>query len=321
MDLRPAVFIGSSTEGLDTANLIQKGLSEFADCTSWKNLFELNKSNYDNLISQIAFFDYAVLIATGDDTLTSRNTAFTSARDNVLFEFGLFAGGLGKERVFYLVEEGIKIPSDISGITLPSLPKKADPHPEERVAECIDRIRSHIEGKEKTFDLSFLPSTALAYGYFKNFVERTVQRLLEDKADGKKFHLASGKEFSIRDLQFTILLPDDLSDDMFNKVTAKRLRDGWEKMKVDPKDVRDYDFSIDVSKVADDCMHLVDIPFTLNALNLSLMLYSQKSHLGKTTKEEILEKKEIRNFKRTLEYLIGNSALAKGIVEVEIVKI
>ncbi|TYP87347.1 hypothetical protein BC792_13718 [Sphingobacterium allocomposti] len=108
---------------------------------------------------------------------------------------------------------------------------------------------------------------------------------------------------------------------MFKKVSAKRLRDGWQRMKVEPKNVRDYDFSIDVSKVENGELHLVDIPFTLNALNKSIELYSKKEHIGKSVKENLLEYREIRNFTKTLQYLINKSSLTKGIVEIEIVNI
>lgn len=321
MEFLPKIFIGSSSEGEKIASRIEEQMEGFAECTIWTSAFELGKSNFDNLVEQIAFYDYAILIATGDDIVVSRGKSQKGGRDNVLFEFGLFTGGLGKTRVFYVIEEKTKLPSDLLGITLPFIPKLTSATFDEILNKNVVEIKKHIVNKEKTFDLGFLPSTALAYGYFNNFVERTVQRLLEDQADEKVFHLTNGKDFTILDLKFTILLPNDLSDNMFKKVIAKRLKGGWHKLKVDPKDVRDYDFSIDVAKTEDGMLHLVDIPLTLNALNMSIEIYSKKQHLGKTIKEEILEEREIKNFKRTLDYLISKSAIARGIVDIEIVDI
>ena len=108
---------------------------------------------------------------------------------------------------------------------------------------------------------------------------------------------------------------------MFKKVRAKRLKNGWQKLKVDPKDVRDYDFSIDVSKVDEGFLYLVDIPLTLNALNLAIELYSRKAHHGKSDKEFLLEQREIRNFKNTLQHLIKESSFTRDIVSVEIVNV
>jgi hypothetical protein len=321
MEFLPSVFIGSSKEGQEVAEQVEQALAGFAQCKLWVDAFEFGVSNYDNLIKQVAFYDYAILVATSDDMLKSRKKVFKSVRDNVLFEFGMFAGGLGKSRVFYIVEEGTKIPSDLSGITLPFLPKRSFLNFDMAVSGIMEKIKEYIVGKENTFDLGFLPSTTLAYGYFTNFVERTVERLLEDKADNKIFTLQDGNTFQIKSLKFSILIPSDLSDDMFKKVSAKRLKDGWQKLKVDPKHVRDYDFSVDVSKTTEGELHLVDIPFTLNALNLAIELYSTKEHLGKSTREHLLEYREIRNFKRTLEYMVKKSALARGVVSIEIVDI
>jgi hypothetical protein len=321
MDMKPRVFIGSSSEGFKVAEKIAELLSDIAECRIWKDIFELNKSNYENLSNQIALYDYAVLIATADDVTISRKKKASSARDNVLFEFGLFAGGLGRSRVLYVVEKDSKIPSDLSGISLPEILKPSDEKYEESIITSAKRIREHIQDKENTFDLSFIPSTALAYGYFINFVERTVERLLEDKQDGKVFNLQNNTKFKIKELRVTILIPNDLADDMFKKVKAKRLKDGWQKLKVDPKEVRDYDFSVDISKAEDGLLHLVDIPLTLNALNKSVEMYSQKEHIGKDVRESLFEYREIRNFKRTLDYLISGSSMVKGIVNVEIVDI
>lgn len=321
MEFKPTIFIGSSKEGVSVAKMVEAGLKGFADCKMWTDAFLFNKSNYDNLSSQIAFYDYAILIATGDDLITSRKFTAKAIRDNILFEFGLFAGGLGQSRAFFLLEEGTKLPSDLGGITLPYIPKRLSPNFQKGVKEQVDKIMEYIIDKEKTFDMGFIPSTTLAYGYFINFIEKTVERLLEDKQEGKVFSLPDNRKFKISSLKVTILIPDDLSDDMFKKVAAKRLKDGWQKLKVDPKHIRDYDFSIDVSKASDGELHLVDIPYTLNALNMTIELYSRKQHLGKSVRETILEYREIRNFKRTLEYLIKRSAITRGIVNIEVVNI
>ncbi len=321
MEIKPSIFIGSSKEGLAVARLIGTALESEAEIKLWTNAFDIGKSNFDNLAGQIAFYDYAILVATGDDMIRSRHKTAKGARDNVLFEFGLFAGGLGRSRVFYVMENGIKLPSDLAGIGLPVLPLQSSPLFQEEFDKIIARIQEHIAGKERTFDLGFLPSTAIAYGYFTNFVERTVRRLLEDKAEGKIFHLQNNTTFTIKTLRFTVLIPDDLADDMFNKVRSKRLKHGWQSMKVDPKDVRDYDFSVDISKAADGELHLVDIPLTLNALNKSIELYANRQHIGKNARESLLEQREVRNFKRTLEYLIQSASLTKDIVQVEVVSI
>lgn len=319
--MKPSIFIGSSSEAKDIAIQLGKSLEDFAEVKIWTEAFDIGKSNYENLTSQVALYDYAVLIATGDDEIISRKEQKSSPRDNVVFEFGLFTGGLGRNRVIYILEKDTKLPSDLLGVTFPRLPKSKGTEMDQAIKDSAQSIREHIISKENTFDLGFLPSTALAYGYFVNFVERTVQRLLEDKKSNKEFHLEDGTTFKLGEIAFDILIPNDLSDDMYNKVVAKRLKDNWAKIKVDPNGIRDYDFSIDVTSAKDGLMHLVDIPFTLNALYKAVEMYSGKMHLGKDVKETIFERREIRNFQKTLDYLISKSSLAKGIVKTAIVDI
>ena len=321
MDYIPNIFVGSSTEGKIIADIVIDKLKGFADCTIWTEAFEMGKSNFDNLTGQIGFYDYAILIATGDDVIKSRKKQQKTGRDNVLFEFGLFTGGLGYSRTFYILEENTKIPSDLLGVTLPLISTSNDTLLNETLEICVSKIKNHVTNKENTFDLGFLPSTALAYGYFSNFLSRAIENLLVDKSTEREFSVSKNSNFKIQNLKFTVLIPNDLSDDMFSKVKVKRLDNNWKKLNITSEGVRDYDFTVNISKATSGELHLIDIPLTLNALNKSIEFYSKKQHIGKSVKERILEEREIRNFKRTLEYLINSNSITKGIVEVEIVDI
>ena len=57
---------------------------------------------------------YAIVILSRDETLPDRILA--KARQNVVFEFGYFVGLLGRDRVACLIQEGIELPSDTTGI-------------------------------------------------------------------------------------------------------------------------------------------------------------------------------------------------------------
>jgi predicted nucleotide-binding protein len=121
-DYKPRLFIGSSKEGQPIAEQVEKELSSIADCKIWCKQFEMGNSAYEDLVNKLSLYDYGVLIATSDDITYSRKTEKTSPRDNVIFEFGLFAGRLGRQRAFLMAESGVKIPSDLNGITLPFFP-------------------------------------------------------------------------------------------------------------------------------------------------------------------------------------------------------
>ena len=72
----------------------------------------------ESLINSLDNFDFAILILTPDDLVTSRDISSQGPRDNVMFELGLFMGRLGRSRTFVLYDSNmdLKIPSDLLGI-------------------------------------------------------------------------------------------------------------------------------------------------------------------------------------------------------------
>lgn len=61
---------------------------------------------------------FAVILLTADDVGGERAAAALNprARQNVVFEFGFFIAKLGRNRVAALYEEGVELPSDVSGV-------------------------------------------------------------------------------------------------------------------------------------------------------------------------------------------------------------
>ena len=118
---RPKLFIGSSVEHLDVADALQESLSHDADVTVWdQDVFQLGKSTLDGLLNQLSKVDFAVFVVAPDDEINIRGARLTSARDNVIFELGLFMGRLGSDHAFFLIPQNSKkmrLPSDLFGIT------------------------------------------------------------------------------------------------------------------------------------------------------------------------------------------------------------
>ncbi|HHF3240946.1 TPA: TIR domain-containing protein [Vibrio alginolyticus] len=118
--MKPNIFIGSSVEGLEIAYAIQENLHYDAECKVWsQGVFELSKTTMESLEERLKASDFAIFVFSDDDVIKMRGKERTSIRDNVLFEFGLFIGELGRERVFFVSPEGadIHIPTDILGVT------------------------------------------------------------------------------------------------------------------------------------------------------------------------------------------------------------
>jgi Prokaryotic STING domain/CAP12/Pycsar effector protein, TIR domain len=345
---KPRIFIGSSSEARPIAELVFNELSGFAECKIWYKQFDLGNSAYEDLVNKLSLYDYGILIGTADDNTTSRGTRRVSPRDNIVFEFGLFSGRLGRQRTFLMAESGLKLPSDVNGITLPFFPsaktkpssgsttRQAVLKQKKAIAKCCKEIRSHIKKRDNIFDFGFLPSTSLAYGYFNNFVLKAVTNLLESKTlrlgNTCGFPQACQKEQSLKDgfkhavdgmsfteLKLTILIPDTLTADMFDQVKAHRRKHNWQLIKIDAGAFRPFDFYIQAEKSAKGTLHLSDIPLTLNALNESIRAYVGKSYIGFSDAERLLEQREIRTFKNVLDYLISANPLTKDRVNAELV--
>jgi hypothetical protein len=114
----PRLFLGSSSEGREVARNLQAELGEVCEVVRWdQSVFEPGGYTLDSLIATASSVDFAVLVATPDDTTVSRGESKPSARDNIVLEFGLFAGALGRERTYLLATGDLKLPTDVLGLT------------------------------------------------------------------------------------------------------------------------------------------------------------------------------------------------------------
>jgi len=120
--VRPVVFVGSSTAGLDAARAVQQQLQSLrnvAQVRIWDEMVEgISQSILESLVSRLSTFDFGVLIFTPDDRVKTGTEELFVVRDNVLIELGLCIGRLTRERTFVLAAEDpkLKIPSDLGGI-------------------------------------------------------------------------------------------------------------------------------------------------------------------------------------------------------------
>ncbi len=118
--MKPRIFIGSSVEGLTAAYSIQQNLTYDAEVTVWdQGVFELSSTTIESLMEILEKVDFGVFVFSDDDVTKIRNVEKNTVRDNVLFEFGLFVGKLGRKRVFFVtpMNADLHIPTDLLGIT------------------------------------------------------------------------------------------------------------------------------------------------------------------------------------------------------------
>lgn len=145
---RPSVFIGSSSEGLKIAKTLQVLLDHSCEVTIWsQGVFGLSKGTLESLVLALDTFDFAILVLTPDDMVTSREITDSVSRDNVLFELGLFMGGLGRNRTFIVYDRSkkLKLPSDLAGVTSATFEPHSSGNLQSALGAASTQIESHIE--------------------------------------------------------------------------------------------------------------------------------------------------------------------------------
>jgi hypothetical protein len=120
VDSRPRVFVGSSVEGLPIARALKARLRDDLAITLWDedSVFGLGDSTLEALERAVSAYQFGLFVFTPDDELHTRGEIRAVARDNVLFELGLFIGKLTRRRAFAVQpsKRRIVMASDLAGI-------------------------------------------------------------------------------------------------------------------------------------------------------------------------------------------------------------
>jgi hypothetical protein len=187
--VKPSLFIGSSTEGLDFARAVRTSLMDDAEVTLWnEGFFALGNTFIETLVTALPRFDFALLVLTPDDLLQSRATEIFSPRDNVLFELGLFMGRLGRARTLILHQRSPapKIPSDLAGVTTAAYDwPRQDKNYVAAVGPACDSIRRAIR------ELGLSPEkTTQAIGQLTSRQDQQAEELAQQQSQIRSLQVA-----------------------------------------------------------------------------------------------------------------------------------
>jgi CAP12/Pycsar effector protein, TIR domain len=184
----PSLFIGSSSEGLSVAYALQAELDQACEPLVWsQSAFEPTGTTIGSLLEMAQSSDFAALVLTPDDSTVTRGSEHSAARDNVVFELGLFLGALGPRRVFIIQPRDLSLtlPSDLAGVTrLDYRYKRADQNLQAAIGPAATRIRDRIvsEGPLRERQLAQLDHEAarfwLKYGNRIPLAKDAARRLL-----------------------------------------------------------------------------------------------------------------------------------------------
>lgn len=147
---RVRVFIMSSVEALPVVDLLVK---QFAHdpflAVAWKNgVFRASHYTLDDLEAELDDSDFAIAVAHADDVVITRDDEWPTIRDNVILEFGLFMGRLGRRRAFLMEPRDVdlKLPSDLAGLTTIPYRYVKGKDAEHYIAPACARLRELIMG-------------------------------------------------------------------------------------------------------------------------------------------------------------------------------
>lgn len=153
---RPKIFVGSSREGLPLARKVQASLADEFAIEIWNQggVFGLGTSTLEALEVAVGQYDFGVFLFTPDDQLVHRGESKPVARDNVIFELGLFAGKLGRRRAFVVKPRGsaVSLPSDLAGITTAGYDSEAS-NLSAAIEPACEKIREAVLLANKAMEL------------------------------------------------------------------------------------------------------------------------------------------------------------------------
>jgi len=288
--MKRKIFIGSSTEGHQVAeqikNAINIQLGDWIECETWKDgkVFSQNRNTLDCLVRASRKYDYGILVASKDDIALKRLQFHNTMRDNVLFEAGLFLGSLGLQRAFLITSDSISLPSDYFGVTVIKYNKK-------NIQSKIESIVTEISKTKGSFNLKPLPSAALAFGYYENFVQPF-----------------SKKQYALKsDFQCKILLPKNISD-----IDAQKAKYISEHPSKETSGGRPSAYEYNNENGS-----FWDIPTTLNTIYHLIDYMVPPTELGVNGEKEEWIEHELRNFGGTLEMLLHNQGVFNKNIHIE----
>lgn len=305
-DLKPKIFIGSSTSGVPVAEKVKTNLSVIGDCFIWNepNIWEPNRSTFENLLRMVSYFDFGVFVATADDLTLTNDKIVIEPRDNVILEMALFCGAMGRDKSFLLVEDGVKLPTDFNGIYMPRF-KKID---DNTIKAACNEYASKIDEHYKFGHLSLYPTTALAIGYYKNFIAGLVESAQEAEALE-----IEGVRYS--DFKLKVVIPKDLKGMIREKATQFYRRNNLLSNSLKTK-YRPFPswFMFDPTKAPQALLY--DMPTTLTGIDDAIEMILQKGFQGRTKLQTVIEQRELNNFRRVLQMQIDKSPFAQETVEI-----
>jgi hypothetical protein len=211
-------------------------------------------------------------------------------RDNILFELGLFTGRMGTTKCAFVIEKGLKVLTDLTGISLTRFAKDSVIE----FVSAIEQIRDMFLANNDT-EVNFFPSATLASVYFQSLINPICRYIIENKG------------FSIDEKNYTecmvnVIIPSRINDDVnlqFEKI----------KSKISTKTIsfqyagRPRLINIE-TQIKDDKLELIDFPTIIGGINHAISNLLSADFNTLSPDYNIILDRELNRFVRTLKELL-----------------
>lgn len=293
------IFIGCSKHENPLAQDAKKMLEPEFEVSIWDDnlwetdtpAFSMNDNILQGLLRATLQFDFAIMLGTKDDKVDFKGIEVLQARDNVLFELGLFIGRMGFSNCAFIVEEKLNIPTDLGGIVLNRFNKTEPSSFIEAIAKTKAFFNHHNDSS-----VNFFPSSTLAAVYFENFILPTCRYFISNNGFER-----DGINFSAHQCIIKIIIPKKIGGDLnlqFDKYKNANPTDGIS-ITVSGR-VRKLYLEIDTK---DEALTFVDFPTVLSGISHAIRyLLPHESNLVDAASEAILSR-EMERFISTLKML------------------
>ncbi|MCU0434562.1 MAG: nucleotide-binding protein [Bacteroidia bacterium] len=310
--MNPQIFIGSSSEGLHTAYLVKQALGNDFDVTVWnEGIAQHNRDVLTILSKSLVRYDFGIFVATADDLVDYRGDLDFAIRDNVLFEFGLFMGAMGRDYSFLICNHKARLPTDLNGLVIKKFDENAPVGEFNNLNTIVDDLAAHIRQQHQQVRLSTLPSAMFACEYFFNTVLPLVQAVNEKiiQLDGNRLQ---------GDIKLNILVSDSINDHKPDAITAliagKR---SWKKAVMEFNNRFKVAY-LDVlsSTMSETIPQYYLIPDSPSILESSVNMLLPPEHFGSNMQQEKVIQREMSSFHRVLSHYINQNKACRNMVSV-----
>lgn len=309
--MKRKVFIGSSSEGLDTAMTAQKFLENDFDVSVWNDgaVFKSNESYLASLQLASLHYDYAILIGTPDDQTNFRGKEVTKPRDNIIFELGLFLGRLGKSKCQLLLQRNAELASDFDGITV----YKFDSDDSSSLEKALSQIKD-VFNESSDNEINMFPSSTLASVYFKNFVDPICRAIVRSEIEIN--------QQIYDDYLLHIIMPDKIALDMNIRAEKnyKSIKSTEESIAYDGRTrkvqaVIDHQANIvcfyDYPTILSGIKHAISslLPDIVTKKDQYMVILERELHCFFSTLEELIDREEYNEYVRIISIDQQNATL------------